>query len=145
MNILNLDLWLVFLILSVYDIKYKKIPIDYLILFAVISVFRWGMNAFLYKTELMGGLVAVLPGLLLYILANISGKNVGKGDGLVLIFAEIGRAGTEFVISLLFMFGMLMGISLVLVTIDSIKKRRGRMIPFVPFIFLGTLFAEVVI
>lgn len=125
-------------ILSVIDIKSKKIPVWFIGGFAIVCfLLRW-----IQEVSLLEFILGILPGIILILLAIWSKEKIGIGDGLVVCI--VGMAYTlETVISIL-------GISFFLVAICSIgllivKKANGKTeLPFLPYLFLGHLLVHLV-
>ena len=120
-------------ILSVIDIKNKKIHVYLIGGFAIICfLLRW-----VQEISLLEVILGILPGIVLLLLAIWSGEKIGIGDGFVV--SILGMAYTiDTVISIL-------GISFFLIAICSIvlliaKKVNGKTeLPFLPYLFLGNL------
>ena len=120
-------------ILSVIDIKSKKLPIWLIEVFAVVClILRWLEDVSVWKL-----LLGLLPGIVLLLLAICSGEKVGIGDAVVVGILGIGYT-IENVISIL-------GISLFFIAIGAIgllilkKANRKTELPFLPYLFVGHL------
>lgn len=120
-------------ILSVIDIKSKKLPIWLIEVFAISCfILRWFEGISVWNF-----LLGFLPGIVLLLLAICSGEKVGIGDAFVV--GVLGIAYTiENVVSIL-------GISLFFVAIWAIgllivkKANRKTELPFLPYLFIGHL------
>ncbi len=81
-----------------------------------------------------------LPGLMLGLLAHLTGRWIGEGDCMLLIFAGMFK-GWKFVLSMLFF--SFTGIFIAAVVMMIIKRFHRRMtIPMVPFLAAGYIFAQ---
>ena len=120
-------------ILSVIDIKNKKLPIWLIGVFAMVCfILRWFGGVLVWDF-----LFGLLPGIVLLLLAIGSGEKIGIGDAFVVGILGIGYA-IENVISIL-------GISLFLISVWAIgllivkKANKKTELPFLPYLFVGHL------
>lgn len=120
-------------ILSVIDIKNKRIP--------VWMVYLLGITCFVlqYVVESsiigIGIILGIIPGVVLLILAICSDGKIGMGDGLVVFVLGIGYTLEE-VVSILgisFFFTAICSIGLLIVK----KADRKTELPFLPYLFIG--------
>lgn len=123
----------VFLALCSYtDIRCRKIGLRPCIVFAIIYIlYQSANNSDLWWT------MGVVPGIVLVLLALVSGQKIGYGDGIMMIVSGIGLGFTKS-----------MDICLVAVTLAAItavilvvskKKKLNDNIPFAPFLLLGNI------
>lgn len=121
-------------VLSIFDIRTKKIPIA-----GFISIYIYSALYLFFSGEciitLDGLLISLIPGLILAVLSFITEGKIGMGDALLTVGLGIGL-GIERVsytlaaaLILICIFGLYM--------IFTRKMNRGSQIPFVPFITLG--------
>lgn len=128
-------LMMMFLLVSmIYDIKEQKIPAVWLwgnlFVWVIYRVFFWKEGGG------MDTLFALVPGVLLFILAKIS-HQVGEGDGYLIMVT-----GCFFTISnhmkMLF-FAFLLAAGFAVGTIIVKHNRENQRIPFAPFVFAATI------
>ncbi len=119
--------------LSIIDIKSKKLPIWLIEVFAIICfILRWFEGISVWNF-----LLGLLPGIVLLLLAICSGEKIGIGDAFVVGTLGIGYA-IENVISIL-------AISLFFIAIWAIgllivkKANKKTELPFLPYLFVGHL------
>lgn len=146
MQILNILSYVLLLVLSVFDLRYRKIPVVFVSLFGALSLGIAIFKIVIGDITFASRVCVAIPGIFLLGCTVMLKNQVGLGDGLVLLFTVMGKANRICFISLIIMFALIFIISLFLVMYDSIrKKRQKRKLPFIPFIFLGMLLAEVAI
>lgn len=139
MKLTGIYMMAVLLVGSVYDWKYYSLPI-WLLLSGILG----GVGGLLYgllwgDTTFVRGLTALFPGVIALILAYITGEQIGYGDG-VLLLAMGGCMGDEGTIVALF--GALAASFVVsIVMVVSGKAGRKHRLPFVPFLFMGSIMA----
>ena len=121
-------------VLSVIDIKNKKLPTSLIGIFAIVCFILRCFQGISTGSFILG----LLPGIVLLLLAISSGEKIGIGDALVVGILGIGYA-IENVISIL-------GISLFLIAIWAMglliikKANKKTELPFLPYLFVGHLF-----
>lgn len=120
-------------ILSVIDIKKKRIPVWMVSLLAIICfILKYIVES---STIGIGIVLSFLPGIVLLILAICSDGKIGIGDGLVVCILGIGYTLEE-IISMLgisFFFTAICSIGLLIVK----KADRKTELPFLPYLFIG--------
>jgi len=125
--------------LSVPDLIKQRIPLWMIGTSCVVAVGLRTVLFFLEKTNITvaGFVAAFLPGCLLLLLAFVTREQIGYGDGMVL-----------FIIGILYPVWRVMivaGIALLSISIMGIfllvikKGNRNTRLPFVPFLFWGSL------
>ena len=133
MSKLNIIMGIGLGILSVIDIKNKRIPI--------VGVVLLGISCFILRYVVersilgIGIVLGILPGIVLLILAICSDGKIGMGDGLVVCILGIGYTVEE-IISMLgisFFFAAMCSIGLLIVK----KADRKTELPFLPYLFIG--------
>ena len=126
----------ILLIQSVFDIRYRQIPLW-------ITAIGGGVGVLFmvaYMDVHMTSLFSFLPGVLCLIYGKISREAIGYGDGLLILMLGCYWNITSLlgVCMWAFSFGAIVAILLFL------WKRDGRMeIPFVPFLLLGFIFERI--
>ena len=128
--------------LSVMDIRKKKLPLSWLI----VGFIAGGIAAFVQlwqgNNTIEDIVLAMIPGICYLFLSFIARGQVGSGDGLILIVMGlmIGRNGIWFV----FVAGQLM-ISVWAMGLLAIKKvEKNKELPYVPFLFGGMILYKAV-
>lgn len=124
----------VFLILSVYDVRSKRIPAPGFITVAVLSVLCLILNneGDLRFTDII---FSCMPGLVLVVLSILSDGKIGVGDGLLIACLGPGL-GLERIAYVLM--GALLAVSVFGgILLISRRGRKNTEIPFVPFITVG--------
>lgn len=140
--VLNAFLFGLLIVLSVWDIVKKEIPVKLVI---VLGIFA-GIKLLLSVTDMTVARIvfSCMPGAIYICASYISPENIGLGDGLVLLLAEVGNWPEKVFIALLISMAAAFAFSLLyrvlLLFIDS-----GSYIPFIPFISMGVIFAEIFI
>lgn len=124
-------------ICMIHDIHNKKIPAIWIwsCLGSAIG-FRLCMID-LGKSSVEESLFCILPGIALLIFSHVSGK-VGSGDGWLITAGGLFLEWEKLMEQLCYSF-VAAGLFSVCYLLVVHKKRKDR-IPFVPFLFLGTLF-----
>ncbi len=130
-TILDIALLICLLILSVEDIKERKINVLFILPIAVVT----GSVSLYYGMASKTLLIALIPGALLILTAVLFPEKIGVGDGVTvaLIACGIGRA---VFMALFLSFFICSVLSLILLALR--KVNRNSKIPFVPFLALGT-------
>ena len=131
---MNCIMMLFLLISVIYDIKEQKIPTVWLwgnlLIGIVYRVFFWK------EGDRMDILFAMLPGMLIFIIAKIT-RQIGEGDGYLLMITGCFFSIQNHTKMLLLAFLITAGFSVGTVMIKRDKKNRR--IPFAPFVFLASV------
>lgn len=119
--------------LAAYDMKTKRVP--------VVALAVAGLLAVVYRlctgTELLDLVTGLIPGVVLLMLAYVTKESIGTGDGGMLCVMGLFYGVTEVL--------AILGMALVLAAVTAIvlltAHRAGRKteLPFLPFLFLGSL------
>ena len=132
--ILQILFMTIMLIASLVDIKKKEIPVMLIALLVVVSILA-AVTSFIQQRALMDMAMCLIPGVAMIILSIVTRKEVGLGDGIILLcmgpILGFERVCACLLISLfcscLFSIGILaIG-----------KGNRKTTLPFVPFLTLG--------
>ena len=118
----------------VRDIRAKRIN-GYICLAGILAALF--VRERLLGEESLALMIGLLPGLILYAIAFLSGERIGKGDALTLMF--IGAvSGIETVLPAMFVsFAAAAVLSAVLLSFK--KVRKDTKLPFLPFLSLGVI------
>ena len=137
-----------FLIIILYDLKHKIVPLFFslciIIIGVVFTVFRavfeinniYNFHTIIYWLDIFSGFLVALPFFLFFILSK--GKAVGGGD--ILLYFGIGSlAGFIYGVSIFFI-SIWLGafLALILIYIHKDYNRKSQ-IPFAPFILIATI------
>lgn len=127
----------VLLIGSVYDWKYFSLPVWLLAVSVLGGICGVMYSLFWEDATLFSVGMAFLPGVSALLLSYITREQIGYGDG-ILLLAMGGSMGLEAVIVAV---GIALAASFVVsVTLVVLKKvGRAQKLPFVPFLFLGSI------
>jgi len=116
---------------SVYDMKYKKIPVAGLVVFGVVVL----IYCLCIGTGLYSMLSGLVPGAVVLLVSLCTKESIGTGDGLMLLVLGM-FCGFRTILSVL-------GTALVFTAFTAmlllIFRRAGRKteLPFLPFLFAG--------
>ena len=122
-------------VLSVWDIKEKKVPLLILlagwgiVLYSVVTKTPW--NTWSWPGEAFRLLPALLPGFILLIAAKITGK-VGSADGMVLLQLSMLMEYPACV--LLFWVSILLVFAFCVVMFLSRRVHKNSRVPYLPFL-----------
>ncbi len=117
--------------LAIIDVRNKKIPVWFVIIFSMV----------LFAIRLLNGIVwgewfcGLIVGFIILILAIVTKEKIGIGDGFVLCALGIGYRLEEMI--------SMLGISLFLIAICAIgllilkKANKKTELPFLPYLFIG--------
>lgn len=135
-----------FMILAVYDAKWKEMPSAILIACIVVSAGFLGtsiaetVNAGAFKIESLwslAGAMVVLPGFYYFMYKASKERWVGSGDAILCISLALMLG--DFWLATFCLFGANMIGSIVMLPVTAIKKDKHMMIPFGPFLVIGFL------
>lgn len=124
------------LICMIHDIHDKKIPAIWIwSCLSIATGYRLCMIV-LGKNSIKESIICILPGIVLLIFSYIS-EQVGSGDGWLITAGGLFLKWEELIEVLCYAF-LSVGLFSVFYLLVVYKKRKER-IPFVPFLFLGTV------
>lgn len=129
----------ILLVSSIFDIKWKRIPVMILLLSGIWSLLYLVINAIGHGVgEILGeSIVAILPGAGLLILSFLTEKKVGYGDGILL--ALLGMLQGLGKVLLVFCVGLFLQSLLAVVLLLIRKADKQTCIPFIPFLFAAEI------
>lgn len=130
-------IWL--LLLSVSDIRKKSFPVWMLGIGVVGAAGVLCLEMAAGRVVGVSILKSVLPGLLFLLIAAVT-KNMGYGDGMVLILLGLMRGQKHCVTAL--MLGMLVISFFAVVVLILRRAGRNTRLPFLPFLSVGWVIAE---
>ena len=144
--IFTIILFLYLIVLSVSDVKSRKLPAGLLRLGFFISVFSiligcfWGWPLSELPRRVMTALLGAVPGVMLIVLSYYSDK-VGRGDGIVLAIVGITESCT-FSVTLMFIACILLAVfSGIMMAIHKIGARTR--MPYIPFLAGSYIFLKI--
>ncbi len=132
----------IFMILAVYDAKWKEMPTLVLIISCILGVVFFGLSVpgikfdTNYLLNLLGAIV-ILPGFYYSMYRVSKEKWVGSGDAILCIPLAVMLG--DFWLAMFCLFAANMIGSLVMVPVTAAKKEKHAMIPFGPFLIAGFL------
>ena len=125
------------LIMSIEDIKDKKVTAIYLILLGILTVLGCGLCVHNMEKSYLSFLYMPIPGILLIALAFVTDKSIGKADGLILTMLSLVLKEDTFILAIAISFGVLFTVATIIMF--SRKMDRSSRIPMVPFVTVGTI------
>jgi prepilin signal peptidase PulO-like enzyme (type II secretory pathway) len=136
----------VFMILAVYDAKWKEMPTSILLVSVVVGLVYFVLNFVLilmtgkFAPELimsLVGAIVILPGFYYFMYKASKETWVGSGDAILCLPLAIMLG--DFWLSMFCLFGSNMIGSIVMLPVTVVKKEKHAMIPFGPFLIAGFL------
>lgn len=119
---------------TIEDIKYKKISNTILIIGGALGIFSLVSNLPSLKWECI---LALVPGMLMIILAYLSKEKIGYGDGICVLFIGMMEGYRKCVILVLLSLGLLFLFCVIALILKKVKKETR--IPFLPFLLCGRI------
>lgn len=135
----NLALIIGLIILGVVDFITKRLPLPVIGLWGALAVFIQ-----VYEGNLLcqTRLIAILPGIFLFILARVTGEKIGYGDAWAVlimgIYMDVNKLMAAGMIAI-----SISGIA-ALILIAFCKKKMNYEIPFIPFLLVGCVAEQVI-
>lgn len=115
-------------ILAKYDLKWKKIPQVWMLLFTGIAF----LFAYINRTSIYEMIVSMIPGMILLTISLLTHEAIGYGDGAVALVLGL-MLGVD-----LCVFSVLLGFLLIApYALYRMWKRNKEPIPLIPFLLLG--------
>ena len=124
----------ILLFLSLYDIYEMELYTHWKILFLIILIYKIIFFSSHIINSIIGGIVFFIP---LWLIKTFYPKGLGDGDiwTATLIGFSLGFYKTIYAIFFSFLISGLFGISIII----FLKTSRKKTIPFIPFLFIGSL------
>lgn len=122
------SVWVLLAVACVFDLVYKKIPF-------LLIISGGAVGCIAIVTEGVGEMnlcYALIPGMLLLLIAFMTKEKVGYGDGLLLIVLGLLEGAGECLGDLLI--GLFLVVIFAMVLLIFGKKGKNTMIPFAPFL-----------
>ncbi|MGN0377112.1 MAG: prepilin peptidase [Suilimivivens sp.] len=115
--------------LTKFDIKYKRIPAAGVMAFGILSIIYFMAEG---QFRMVRMVFCMLPGMLLLMLARITGEKVGYGDGVTVLV--LGLFLREFYCMAVLCFGIMMtGVY----SLYRLFKKNREPIPLIPFLLIA--------
>lgn len=136
----------VFMILAVYDAKWKELPTKLLLVSVALGIAYWGVNiaqiAALgnFKVELLGstaGALVILPGFYYFMYKASKEAWVGGGDPILCV--PLALMLGDFWLAMFCLFAANIIGSIVMLPLTVVKHEKHMMVPFGPFLIMGFL------
>lgn len=127
-------LLLYLLILSVYDIRSRRVPVLLLIIGCVGVLMNFVCELIAGQQTLLQPILGMIPGILFLVIAWLSGK-AGYADGIILIWIGILCGYRDSL--LVFGAGLMMASTISIILLMLQKVNRQTRIPFIPFLAAG--------
>ena len=136
----------VFMILAVYDAKWKEMPTSILLVSIVTGLVYFVLNFVIvlmtgkFSPELIMnviGAIIILPGFYYFMYRASKEKWVGSGDAILCI--PLAMMLGKFWLAMFCLFGSNMIGSVIMMPLVAAKKEKHAMIPFGPFLIVGFL------
>lgn len=130
--LINITAFSLLILCTYYDIRFKKLPVFILVIFAIIIIIINGLEDSLFSRAVF---FRIIPGTVFLMLALMTRQAVGYGDGIIIILLGL-SLGSKRCITVVF-------IGLVLSSVFSLyilllkKGSRQTRLPFVPFLLIA--------
>lgn len=145
MKYLLIAYFILLIIMSVYDLITRSIPVIGVIVMGIVAISIFVLKVNEQETTIIKGLISTIPGLLLCFLSFFFPEDIGIGDGLVII--TVGLEKGFYVCCLVLMVSQvcIVFISIIFLGILRHKGITKNKMPMIPFIAFGTLIVEFMI
>lgn len=130
------DLWIVYLLLSIVDIKKHMIP-DRVLICMGISQLLYGMETFSVKNLFCGALTGIVVYVILLFISIVSRGGLGLGDAKLLALTAVFTGGS-YLLQMIF-WGLVCAFVYSIFLLAHKKGNRKTELPFVPFLACGML------
>lgn len=118
-------------LLSLLDVKYKKVPVS----ISIIAIITGAILVVASKTSLIGTVIALAPGIIVLLFAIITKQAIGYGDALAILVMGFFVSCQSILISL-FAAITISGI-VALVMLLVFHKGKNTELAFIPFLLIG--------
>lgn len=135
----NLALITGLIILGAIDFITKRLPFPVIGLWGVLAVFIQVYQGNLFcQTRL----IAIIPGILLFVLARVTGEKIGYGDAWVLLIMGIYMDADKLLAAGMIAISISGIAALILITFC--KKKMNYEMPFIPFLLVGCVAEQMI-
>jgi len=131
--------------MSISDILTKTIPVIEIILMNILVMFIFALRLYRQETTIVEGMISTIPGLILCLLSYTFPKDIGIGDGIVMIIVGIGKGFSLCCLILIISCICIFIITCVYLLISWINGRNPQKMPMIPFITIGAFGVEMLI
>ena len=133
------SLWL--LVLSFYDVRYKRVPVWVVLLGGAAAVGIGIYRCVCGENEPVNFLTGMIPGAVLLLLA-LGTQKAGWADGVILMFLGSVMGFRQCILATMFSLLLISVLSAVLLILKKANKRTA--IPYVPFLSIGFVLCEII-
>ena len=131
-KIVHICLIIILGVICVFDIKRKKIPVYMLIILAAAGIIS---NFTVGEFDIEKRIIAMLPGMILLIVSMITKKQIGYGDGMIILIMGL-YIDIDDILSIVLSSFLLSSIAaIILMTV--FKKKKNFEMAFSPFLLIG--------
>ncbi|MBQ1194289.1 MAG: prepilin peptidase [Lachnospiraceae bacterium] len=120
-------------LLSLFDIKDKRLPLSISAIAAVIGTLLVVVSHSSWQTVV----IALVPGALILLIGKVSNQAIGYGDGLAILVMGLFVPCQSILISLLAATTMSGVVALILLIV--FRKGKNTELAFIPFLFVGLI------
>ena len=132
-------LWL--LVLSFYDIRYKRVPVWAVLLGGAVVVGIGIYRCVCGENESVNFLTGMIPGAVLLLLA-LGTQKAGWADGVILMFLGSAMGFRQCILATTLSLLLVSVLSAVLLILKKANKKTA--IPYVPFLSIGFVLCEII-
>lgn len=124
----------------ILDLKTRKIPVLYAVVFLAAAL---TINLVFRRIAVLDMLYGAAIGIIFFLISGVTKESIGYGDDLLILSLGIWSGGKMLADSLLLSFSMA-GIGGIVMIMIKKKGKKSRM-PFVPYLFIGTAAAYLLV
>ena len=135
--------WIFFWLLglSIFDLRYRKVPVWLVLLGGMIVVGIWVCECMCGESNLVFFFTGMIPGMILLLLA-IGTQKAGWVDGIVLMILGSVLGFRQCVLAAMLSLMLISILSTILLTLKKVNK--GTTIPYIPFLTIGFMLWELI-
>lgn len=127
--------------MSCIDVLIREVPVFLVVMLAAMSIFRLFVRVRNDEISFVLSMFTILPGIILILVSYMYPKQIGMGDGLVLVLVLMGK---DIYFELITIFVSTLGVMAASIVMMVINRREYKTIeiPFIPFITFGVICSE---
>ncbi len=126
---------LLYLLLGgIYDLRFKKIPLWYLLLFLIFGLLS---AIFMRDISYLDAMFGFLGGVFMILIAKLSKESIGYGDGILLCGMGLFMGIHPLLYAFFYSICLMIPFSLWLLFFE--KRERDEKVPLIPFLLFGTM------
>lgn len=128
-------------LMSCIDVLIREVPVFLVVMLAAMSIFRLFVRVRNDEISFVLSMFTILPGIILILVSYMYPKQIGMGDGLVLVLVLMGK---DIYFELITIFVSTLGVMAASIVMMVINRREYKTIeiPFIPFITFGVICSE---